>query len=47
MSDNLVTTAIWDDVPIDISKESDFIWSIALTTLRQISNLILRAFQQM
>lgn len=29
MSDNLVTSAIWDDLPIDISKESDFIWSIA------------------
>lgn len=29
MSENLTSTAIWEDVPIDISKESDFIWSIA------------------
>ena len=29
MSENLTSTAIWEDMPIDISKESDFIWSIA------------------
>ena len=29
MSENLLSTAIWEDMPIDISKESDFIWSIA------------------
>ena len=29
MSENLLSTAIWEDIPIDISKESDFIWSIA------------------
>ncbi len=29
MSENLLSTAIWEDLPMDISKESDFIWSIA------------------
>lgn len=29
MSENLVSTAVWEDIPVDISKESEFIWSIA------------------
>lgn len=29
MGENLLSTAIWEDIPMDISKESDFIWSIA------------------
>lgn len=29
MSENLVSTAIWEDMPVDITNEANFIWSIA------------------
>ena len=29
MSENLISTDIWDDMPVDISAEANFIWSIA------------------
>lgn len=29
MSENLISTEIWDDMPVDISAEANFIWSIA------------------
>lgn len=29
MNENVVTTEVWEDIPVDITSEANFIWSIA------------------
>lgn len=29
MSENLLSTEMWEDVPVDITSEANFIWGIA------------------